>query len=124
MTKPLRLQLSRKKGFNLQASSIAANGFTAVNVARPGKWGNPYYPGSGIGYGFFDEKMQPCSYHPTPDVCVRWFRFRMDGMRQHEPEEYARFIGPLRGQNLACWCDAGAPCHADVLLELANGEAA
>jgi hypothetical protein len=26
----------------------------------------------------------------------------------------------LRGWNLACWCKPGSPCHADVLLELAN----
>lgn len=26
----------------------------------------------------------------------------------------------LRGKNLACWCALDAPCHADVLLELAN----
>lgn len=26
----------------------------------------------------------------------------------------------LRGKNLACWCPLGAPCHADVLLALAN----
>lgn len=26
----------------------------------------------------------------------------------------------LRGKNLACWCPLDAPCHADVLLELAN----
>ncbi len=26
----------------------------------------------------------------------------------------------LRGKDLACWCPIGAPCHADVLLELAN----
>lgn len=26
----------------------------------------------------------------------------------------------LRGKNLACWCKPDAPCHADVLLELAN----
>jgi len=28
----------------------------------------------------------------------------------------------LRGKNLACWCALDAPCHADVLLELANAE--
>ena len=28
---------------------------------------------------------------------------------------------PLRGKDLACWCPPGAPCHADVLLLLANG---
>lgn len=27
----------------------------------------------------------------------------------------------LRGKNLACWCKPGCPCHADILLELANG---
>ena len=26
----------------------------------------------------------------------------------------------LRGKNLACWCKPGDPCHADVLLEIAN----
>lgn len=26
----------------------------------------------------------------------------------------------LRGRDLACWCATGTPCHADVLLELAN----
>lgn len=29
----------------------------------------------------------------------------------------------LRGRPLGCWCPVGAPCHADVLLELANPEA-
>jgi hypothetical protein len=26
----------------------------------------------------------------------------------------------LANKNLACWCKPGEPCHADVLLELAN----
>jgi hypothetical protein len=26
----------------------------------------------------------------------------------------------LRGRDLCCWCPLDAPCHADVLLELAN----
>lgn len=29
----------------------------------------------------------------------------------------------LAGKDLACWCKIGDPCHADVLLELANGGA-
>jgi hypothetical protein len=28
----------------------------------------------------------------------------------------------LRGKNLACWCPLDQPCHADVLLNLANSE--
>ena len=45
MTKPVRLQLSRRKGFDLQALSLTTNGLPAVVVARPGKWGNPYKVG-------------------------------------------------------------------------------
>ena len=26
----------------------------------------------------------------------------------------------LRGKNLACWCKLGQPCHADILIEMAN----
>jgi hypothetical protein len=26
----------------------------------------------------------------------------------------------LRGKDLACFCKPGSPCHADVLLEIAN----
>ena len=26
----------------------------------------------------------------------------------------------LAGRDLACWCPLGGPCHADVLLEVAN----
>ncbi len=30
-------------------------------------------------------------------------------------------IEELAGKNLACWCPLDQPCHADVLLKLANG---
>ena len=29
-------------------------------------------------------------------------------------------IAELRGKDLACWCPLDQPCHADVLLEIAN----
>jgi hypothetical protein len=29
-------------------------------------------------------------------------------------------VSELRGKNLMCWCELGTPCHADVLLEVAN----
>lgn len=29
-------------------------------------------------------------------------------------------VAELRGKNLACWCRLDQPCHADVLLQLAN----
>jgi len=30
-------------------------------------------------------------------------------------------VGELAGKDLACWCPLDQPCHADVLLEIANG---
>ena|SRR5271154_1757696 len=42
MSRPVRIQLSRKSGFNLQEASLAINGLPAVNVVRPSKWGNPF----------------------------------------------------------------------------------
>ena len=29
-------------------------------------------------------------------------------------------IGELKGKNLACWCRLDQPCHADILLKIAN----
>lgn len=120
MTQPVRIQLSRKRGFNLMRHSIERNGLAAVNVARPGKWGNPYYPGCGIGYGGFDDQMRMVMPEPTPTVVVKWFRFRCEDMRKNQPKDFAAYIAPLKGCNLACWCKPGDPCHADVLLDLAN----
>lgn len=119
---PIRLQLSRRKGANLQARSIEANGLFAVNVARPGKHGNPYYPGCGIGFGGFDENMQPVHWPlRTAADFVRHFREYMRLMRRDEPEKFEALVAPLRGKNCACWCKLDAPyCHADVWIELAN----
>ena len=33
-------------------------------------------------------------------------------------------IAALRGKDLGCWCKIGEPCHADVLLEIANASPA
>ena len=112
MAKPARLQLSRARGFDLQALSRATNGLPAVNVARPTKWGNPWRVG---------EK-----YCPTAAEAVRMFKARLTGpyALPMPPESYmgriAADIGELRDKNLACWCKPGEPCHADVLLDIAN----
>ena len=99
--KPVRLQLSRKKGFDLQALSRATNGLPAVNVARPSKWGNPFKVGM----------------DGDAAECVRLYREICIGeVNARGP----RGLDKLRGHNLACWCKPGEPCHADVILELAN----
>lgn len=29
-------------------------------------------------------------------------------------------VSKLKGKNLACWCPLDKPCHADILLKIAN----
>lgn len=110
---PVRLRLSRRKGFNLQELSQATNRLPAVNVARPSKWGNPYriepaFEGDGVKFP-----------EVTAETAVALFRTRWE--RAADQWLSAReALEQLRGKNLACWCKPGAPCHADVLLDLAN----
>jgi hypothetical protein len=104
MTTPVRLQLSRRKGYTLQAATIEANGLPAVNVARPGPWGNPYRVGPAM---------------PAAEA-VEAFREMWSLMLKGRPDHARRQLDTLRGKNLACWCKPGEPCHADVLLELAT----
>ena len=40
--------------------------------------------------------------------------------RSYDHCKYAVLVG-LVGKDLACWCPLDQPCHADVLLEIANG---
>lgn len=103
MTTPVRLQLSRRKGFNLQALSLAINGLPAINCARPGKWGNPYVA----------SEAMPATY------VVELYREWLEAAYEKSPPT-REVVEELRGKNLACWCPPGSPCHATVLLELAN----
>ena len=45
---------------------------------------------------------------------VKLFRHRMPDFTKEAIRQ------ELAGKNLACWCPIGSPCHADVLLEIAN----
>lgn len=119
MTRPMRLQLSRRKGFNLQTHSLAVNGLAAVNVARPSKWGNPWRVGH-VACGC--RSAGECSHNlmlcETVAEAVAEYRTWSAGWRNDKGLRGT--IGELRAKNLACWCAPDAPCHADVLLELAN----
>ena len=122
--KPIRLQLSRRKGFDLQALSIAANGLHAVNVARPSKWGNPFTVKDCREAGFKGDDTALALR------CVEAFRVWADTVywqtnwqgpaSEARREAILRSLPSIRGKNLACWCKAGDPCHSDVLLEMAN----
>jgi hypothetical protein len=103
--RPVRLQLSRKRGFNLQALSLATNGLPAVNCARPWTYGNWYVVGQ----------------DGTSEECVAKFRAWLTNAINKKWWHYDE----LRGKNLACWCKLpmfGEPdvCHAAVILEFAN----
>jgi len=118
MTRPARIRLSRKKGFNLQAESEAINGLPAVNVARPSPWGNPFKVGEV--YQIYDDDLCEVCIGETGELSPveAVHLYRTDGPRLGCFDD----IAELRGKNLACWCPLDAPCHADVLLELANLE--
>lgn len=114
---PVRLQLSRRKGFNLQELSRATNGLPAVVVRRPSKWGNPFNVKDAEEAGYRDGHGMAvyafrCWLRGAPDWQRGDLRDARDFILKNLPE--------LHGKNLACTCPPDKSCHADVLLELAN----
>lgn len=79
-----------------------------VNVARPGRFGNPHHIGP----------CPVCGVDHTREEAIAELRAEIEC----DPMLAARIREELAGKNLACWCKLGEPCHADVLLELANAE--
>ncbi|RVO78950.1 DUF4326 domain-containing protein [Sinorhizobium medicae] len=114
MTKPIRLQLSRRKGFDLQAHSKSINGREVVHVGRPGPWGNPFVVGkhgdASYCVDLYKALLGLLRVGAGPDIEALARTRRFAAENAHE----------LRGKNLACWCRPDAPCHADVLLQVAN----
>lgn len=107
MVRPVRVVLSRRKGFVM--AFAAGNDLPTIKVSRPGIWGNPFMVGP----------------ERTQSEAVNCFRswLTTDGITAGIPERKQAMLNhlhELKGKNLACWCAAGKPCHADVLLELAN----
>lgn len=88
MPRPVRMQVSRRAGFNLQDASHATYGLDraaaqAKAVAMAGQWL----------HGTLDASLSPGD-PPSCDIIRR----------------------ELGGHNLACWCKPGTPCHADMLM--------
>ena len=50
---------------------------------------------------------------------VAWYREYLTEYIKTHPEFLIQIDTELRGNDLVCW-DAPLPCHADVLLEIAN----
>ncbi len=118
MTRPVRLQVSRRAGFNLQAMSRALNGLPARLVTRPGRWGNPFaIEDTAARYGLDRAAAQA----KAVALCGQWLRGTLDSALAPGPPPALETIrAELSGHNLACWCHPGTPCHADILIALAN----
>jgi hypothetical protein len=116
--KPQRIQLSRKAGFNLQTASKALNGLPARRITRPGRWGNPFtIEETAKTYGLDEAAAQA----KAVGLCGLWLQGKLDpGLSPGAPPSREDIRAELKGHNLACWCPPGTPCHADVLIELAN----
>jgi hypothetical protein len=77
-----------------------------VYVGRPSRWGNPFRVGDAAG-----------------ELVARYRAWLLDPNRGHgDGPSITEIRRELRGRDLGCWCDLDQPCHADVLLEVANPE--
>jgi len=114
---PKRIQLKRSKGWRMPPGT--------KKVDRSTRWGNPFK----VGFWLGDIKaiyVVKSGLGHLPEDTVLDQKMVVDFFRLHAKwsiigGEYPfNKIELLRGKNLACWCKPGEPCHADVLLELAN----
>jgi hypothetical protein len=93
---PVRIQRSRQK------KQVSPNGLPIVYVGRPTKWGNPF-------------KVNNLRTHSG---CVQLYE---DWIENNENLQRDAVL-ELAGKNLSCFCKIGEPCHADILLKIANGK--
>jgi len=89
---PKRFQRSRRKGAHLPPGVIV--------VTRPTKWGNPH----------------PLSLGRAEAIR----RYREDLLAGRSRVSIDDVQRELVGRDLACYCPLDEPCHADVLLAVAN----
>jgi Domain of unknown function (DUF4326) len=101
---PIRIQRKRTKGWKMPENTVV--------VTRGTKWGNPFVVNPHARYGSGSKHMPNV---PDSTEAVATFREYLA-----ECPDLIAALPELRGKNLACFCKIGEPCHADVLLELAN----
>ncbi len=99
---PVRIQRKRKKGWKMPENTIY--------VGRPTKYGNPFKVGD----------KSPNNHNGMIDAQLAVALFEEMMKAKAECEELINYLKPLEGKNLACFCPIDTPCHADVLLKLAN----
>src|SRR2546423_9236549 len=108
----------------------------AVYVGRATRWGNPfriYHGHSSIGphWSMARETWRhipasECvhgyvtSSHLDEGAPVELYQALLQVRARDESERLREWLAPLVGRDLACWCPLDQPCHADVLLKIAN----
>jgi hypothetical protein len=110
-----RVTLSRAKGWRMPPNT--------VKVDRSTKWGNPY-----DWRDYLDAWKTEFGYGViSSDEVGRedWCRAMAVAAFREDIQDGAIVLPlhELRGLNLACWCPPHSPCHANVLLEIANPKA-
>lgn len=121
MSTPVRIQRKRTRGFDLQAESRAINGLPARCVDRSTWWGNPFRVGTTVSVrSAKGERIVIAGPIENNAEAIAWFRGMWLAREARSPGLLDRRMAELRGKNLACFCALDAPCHGDVLLELAN----
>jgi hypothetical protein len=93
-----RIQRRRTKGWRMPENT--------VYVGRGSKWGNRYRVNDTL----------------PAETAVELYEDEITCPHMCNDHEWANAldVSELAGKNLACWCPLDQPCHADVLLELAN----
>lgn len=120
MSLPTRIQRSRAKGWRMPEG--------AIYVGRPSRWGNPFRVwNNGMGWPVV---LDPKGTAYLPEQRLTWEAARRWAVELHRqwlryPTRFTIVAPPdltaLRGHDLCCWCPLDQPCHADVLIEIANG---
>tara|TARA_R110000744_G_scaffold254726_4_gene370302 strand:+ start:590 stop:946 length:357 start_codon:yes stop_codon:yes gene_type:complete len=115
MTLPKRIQRKRTKGWRMPVG--------AVNVTRPTIWGNPFIhadPGEAVAAYRKLTRGGTSMFEMGPGKLQFAKNAHPQTLHWHFSDFVRENIHKLRGKDLACWCPLDAPCHADVLLHLAN----
>ena len=110
-----RIRLSRAKGWRMPPN--------AVKVDRSTRWGNPFRVDDcrKAGYRGTDEQIAERCVGAFEAWLGPFWRTNWDGPESDAARtRILEGIEQLRGRDLACWCKLDQPCHADVLLRLAN----
>lgn len=89
-----------------------------VYVGRPSRWGNPWTPKNLTVTRIQGSEVVDSRPGTVAECVVAYARDVKSGEFGYSHSDVRR---ELAGKNLACWCPLDQPCHADVLLDIANG---